>query len=150
MSLRAPSYVIVAQSTIRWADKRNIPKPTLLRESFVVREKGIRHLEVDGGRVWSDLRDIKVAMEICSTETIKQAVIAGMGSVFLSAHTVGQELSAGTIARAGRAGIPADAELVRRAPAQQTLPPVAQAFKDFLVCEGAALIARLVPLEHSN
>jgi len=29
------------------------------------------------------------------------------------------------------------------------LPPVAQAFKDFLMCDGAALISRFVPFEYS-
>ena len=38
-------------------------------------------------------------MEIRSTETIKQAVIAGMGISFLSAHTVGQELESAACAR---------------------------------------------------
>ena len=37
---------------------------------------------------------IKVAMELKSTETIKQAVIAGMGIVFVSAHTVTERVRA--------------------------------------------------------
>ena len=37
-------------------------------------------------------------MEIRSTETIKQAVIAGMGVSFLSAHTISRELQAGSLA----------------------------------------------------
>ena len=36
-------------------------------------------------------------MEIPSTETIKQAVIAGMGVSFLSAHTISQELKSGSL-----------------------------------------------------
>ena len=42
------------------------------------------------------LRSVNVAMEIKSTETIKQAVIAGMGISFLSAHTVSRELLSAT------------------------------------------------------
>jgi len=34
------------------------------------------------------LAKLNIAMELKSTETIKQAVIAGMGVAFLSAHTV--------------------------------------------------------------
>lgn len=37
-------------------------------------------------------------MEIKSTETIKQAVIAGMGISFLSAHTSSLELHVGSLA----------------------------------------------------
>jgi DNA-binding transcriptional LysR family regulator len=38
-----------------------------------------------------------LAMQIPSTETIKQAVIAGMGISVLSAHTVSRETRAGCI-----------------------------------------------------
>ena len=49
-----------------------------------------------GSDTWQSMDDgfgrhlakLNVAMEIRSTETIKQAVIAGMGISFLSAHTV--------------------------------------------------------------
>jgi len=143
-------YVIVAPSDHPLGGQRNIPKPTLLRESFVVREKGSdtwKSMEEGFGR---DLRDIKVAMEICSTETIKQAVIAGMGISFLSAHTVSQELSAGTLRVLDVQGFPLMLNWYVVHRRNKRLPPVAQAFKDFLVFEGAALIARLVPLEHSN
>jgi DNA-binding transcriptional LysR family regulator len=52
-----------------------------------------RHSMEDGfGR---HLADINIVVEIKSTETIKQAVIAGMGISFLSAHTVSQNYSRG-------------------------------------------------------
>jgi DNA-binding transcriptional LysR family regulator len=39
----------------------------------------------------------RIAMEMPSNETIKQAVIAGMGLSFLSLHTLGLELRCGLI-----------------------------------------------------
>jgi len=43
------------------------------------------------------LRDIKVAMEIRSTETINQAVMAGMGLSFLSRTPSVRSYGAGTL-----------------------------------------------------
>jgi DNA-binding transcriptional LysR family regulator len=40
----------------------------------------------------------RITMEISSNETIKQAVIAGMGLAFLSLHTMGLELRSGLLA----------------------------------------------------
>ena len=45
-------------------------------------------------------------MEIKSTETIKQAVMAGMGVSFLSAHTISRELQAGSLAVLNVQGFP--------------------------------------------
>jgi DNA-binding transcriptional LysR family regulator len=85
-------------------------------------------------------------MEICSTETIKQAVMAGFGLSFLSAHTLSRELRAGSLSMLDVRGFPLllNWYVVHRR--TKRLPPVAQAFKDFLLSEGAASIARAVPL----
>lgn len=40
---------------------------------------------------------VKVVMQIKSTETIKQAVLAGMGITFLSGHTISNELRSGEL-----------------------------------------------------
>jgi len=143
-------YVIVAPSGHPLGGQRNIPKATLLREPFVVREQGSDTWKSMEEGFGSDLRDIKVAMEIRSTETIKQAVIAGMGLSFLSAHTVSQELGAGTLRVLDVQGFPLMLNWYVVHRRNKRLPPVAQAFKDFLICEGAALISRLVPLDRPN
>jgi hypothetical protein len=94
-----------------------------------------------------DLTGLNVAMEIRSTETIKQAVIAGMGVSFLSAHTVSHELREGTLRVLDVAGFPWMLNWYVVYRRTKSLPPVAQAFKDFLMDEGAGLIARYVPLD---
>jgi hypothetical protein len=86
------------------------------------------------------LPGLNIAMEIKSTETIKQAVMAGMGVSFLSAHTISRELRSGSIAVLDVQGFPLMLNwyvVHRRA---KRLPPVAQAFKAFLLKEGARLI----------
>jgi DNA-binding transcriptional LysR family regulator len=92
------------------------------------------------------LRDLQIAMEIKSTETIKQAIIAGMGIGFLSAHTIGQELKTGSMVVLPVQGFPLmlDWYVVHRN--DKRLPPVARAFKDFLLSEGAGLIDQLIPM----
>ena len=61
-----------------------------------------------------DTPHIKAAMEIASNETIKQAVIAGMGVSFLSSHAIALDVRAGEPRRARRRRLPGVAALVRR------------------------------------
>jgi DNA-binding transcriptional LysR family regulator len=85
-------------------------------------------------------------MEIKSTETIKQAVIAGMGISFLSAHTVSRELNAGSLVALDVQGFPRMLNWYVVQRRHKRLPPVAQAFRQFLLDEGARLIAEIVPV----
>jgi len=85
-------------------------------------------------------------MEIKSTETIKQAVIAGMGISFLSAHTVSRELRAGSLAMLDVQGFPLMLNWYVVHRRNKRLPPVAQAFREFLLRDGARLIEEIVPM----
>ena len=93
-----------------------------------------------GGR----LDELNIAMEIRSTETIKQAVIAGMGLAFLSAHTISLELQAGSLAVLDVEGFPVMLNWYVVHRKNKRLPPVAKAFKTFLLEEGPSLIEKLV------
>jgi DNA-binding transcriptional LysR family regulator len=97
-----------------------------------------------------DLRGINIAMEIRSTETIKQAVIAGMGVSFVSAHTISQELRAGSLRVLDVEGFPLMLNWYVVHRRSKRLPPVAQAFKDFLLADGPALISQIVPFGSPN
>ena len=66
------------------------------------------------------LAKLNVTMEIRSTETIKQAVIAGMGISFLSAHTIGRELEMQQLAVLDVVGFPPQAAVVRGASAPES------------------------------
>ncbi len=138
-------YVIVAAPTHPLVGKKRIPMEVLMREPFVVRERGSDTWNSMEDGLGTYLKDLNVAMEIKSTETIKQAVIAGMGVGFLSAHTIGLELKAGSLAVLDVQGFPVmlDWYVVHRK--NKRLPPVARAFKEFLLADGAALINKYVP-----
>jgi DNA-binding transcriptional LysR family regulator len=136
-------YVIVAAPGHPLAAKKRIPMAVLAREPFVVREKGSDTWnsmeEGFGGR----LAKLNIAMEIKSTETIKQAVIAGMGISFLSAHTISLELQVGSLAVLDVQGFPVMLNWYMVHRKNKRLPPVAIAFKRFLMNDGAALIEKI-------
>jgi DNA-binding transcriptional LysR family regulator len=138
-------YVIVAPPSHPLVGKENIGLATLLREPFVVREQGsdTRHAMQEG--FGSNLDKINIAMEIGSTETIKQAVIAGMGISFLSAHTISQELRNGNLCVLDVTGFPLMLHWYVVHRRTKRLAPVAQAFKDYLLLEGSQLIDRVTP-----
>ncbi len=140
-------YVIVAPPGHPLAGGEPVPFSKLVREKFIVREKGSDtwHSMEDG--MGADIRDLNVAMEIRSTETIKQAVIAGMGISFLSAHTISQELRAGSLCVLPVQGFPLLLHWYVVHRRNKRLPPVAQAFKEFLLNDGAELISRFVPID---
>ncbi|HSH92405.1 MAG TPA: LysR family transcriptional regulator [Ramlibacter sp.] len=133
-------YVVVARPDHPLAGKKRIPVSRIAREPFVVREKG--------SDTWSSMEEgfgeqlphLNIAMEIKSTETIKQAVMAGMGVSFLSAHTISRELQAKSLAVLNVQGLPLMLHWYVVHRKSKRLPPVAQAFKAFLLKDGATLI----------
>lgn len=140
-------YVIVAPTGHPLAAERAIRIERLAREPFVVREQGSdtwHSMEEGFGK---HLAGLNITMRIKSTETIKQAVIAGLGLGFLSAHTIAQELRSGSLTVLDVQGFPLMLNwyIVQRR--NKRLPPVAQAFKDFLLCEGAGLIEQMMAAE---
>ena len=83
---------------------------------------------------------LKIAMEMPSNETIKQAVMAGMGMSFLSLRTVRHELAAGHLALVDITGMPIVGNWYVTHLKQKKLSPAAKAFKGFLIEQAAALI----------
>lgn len=140
-------YVIVAAPTHPLVGQRNIPLSALTDEAFVSREKGSDTWNSMQEGFAGKLSNLRIAMEIKSTETIKQAVIANMGIAFLSAHTVGLELQAGKLAVLDIQGFPVMLNWYVVHRKNKRLPPVALAFKQFLMEEGASLIQRITGVE---
>jgi LysR family transcriptional regulator, low CO2-responsive transcriptional regulator len=140
-------YVIVAAPGHPLAGVRQIPRSALNRERFVQREQG--------SDTWNSMREVfgrqfsrlNIAMHIHSTETIKQAVVAGFGIAFLSAHTIGLDLLARNLVVLDVQGFPAMLNWYLVHNRSKRLPPVAAAFKEFLLREAAGLIERLVHFE---
>jgi LysR family transcriptional regulator, low CO2-responsive transcriptional regulator len=135
---------IIAAPDHALAHKRRTPLKRLVNETFILREKG------SGTRAAMETlfseRDFvyQASMEISSNETIKQAVIAGMGISFLSLHTVGLELSSKRLIALDIAGLPVMRNWFVIHRVQKRLSPLAQEFKTFLLNDGAALLQKAV------
>jgi len=135
-------YVIVAPPDHPLVRRRRIPVADLLEQPFLMRERG--------SDTWNSMREafgarfsrLRPAMEIRSTETIKQGVIAGLGIAFLSAHTLGNERRLGQLAVLDVVGFPAMFGWYVVHLRSKRLPAAALAFRRFLLDEAADHIAR--------
>jgi DNA-binding transcriptional LysR family regulator len=108
---------------------------------FIVREPGSgtrKHMEdfFEAQRIAP-----RIAMEMPSNESIKQAVMAGMGLSFLSLHTVGLELRSGLLAIVPVAGTPIVRTWNVVHVAGKTLSPAAEALRYFILEHGEAHLA---------
>jgi LysR family transcriptional regulator, low CO2-responsive transcriptional regulator len=135
-------YVVVAPPSHPLVRRRSIPVEDVMRHAFVVREQGSDTWRSMQDAFGGDVSSLNVAMEIRSTETIKQAVIAGFGLSFLSAHVVSREVRSGALRVLDVQGFPLHLHWYVVHRRTKRLPPVAQAFRNFLLSEGAGLIER--------
>jgi LysR family transcriptional regulator, low CO2-responsive transcriptional regulator len=133
-------HVIVAAHDHPLARRRKIPVETLAQESFIVREPG------SGTRLAMEkfFEDQQVAcrigMEMASNETIKQAVMVGMGLSFLSRHTLDLELQAQRLAILDVRGTPVIRQWHVAHLSKKRLSPTAAAFREFVLAHGRGLL----------
>lgn len=80
----------------------------------------------------------RISMEMPSNETIKQAVMAGMGLGFLSLHTLGLELGSGLLRVLEVEGTPVMRTWYVVHLLSKLLSPAAEAFRYFILEEGEA------------
>ena len=91
--------------------------------------------------------DPRIAMEMSSNETIKQAVMAGLGLSFLSLHTMGLEVRSGLLKLLDIRGAPVMRVWNVVHLAAKQLSPAAEAFRYFILEQGEAhLLAHDTPL----
>jgi LysR family transcriptional regulator, low CO2-responsive transcriptional regulator len=79
-------------------------------------------------------------MEMGSNETIKQAVMAGLGIAFLSAHTVAAELADERLVALDVVGLPIVRQWFIVQLAKRRLLPAAAALRRFLIDEGTRFL----------
>jgi LysR family transcriptional regulator, low CO2-responsive transcriptional regulator len=137
--------VIIAPPEHRLARARRIPLAELAGERFLVREQG-SGTRSSMERFFAE-RDFapKIHNVMSSNETIKQAVMAGMGLALISRHTIGLEAHAGRLVELAVAGLPLMRRwyVVRRA--GRFVSPAAAAFIAFVGDEAANLLDELHP-----
>ncbi len=99
-------HVVIAAPDHPLARKRSVSAISLSDEVFLIREMG-SGTRLLAERILSEIGAVpKPGMEISSNETIKQAVMAGLGISFLSYHTVAHEIEQGRLAMLRVEGTP--------------------------------------------
>lgn len=120
--------------------RRNAPLSILKDYEFVVRENGSGTRKLME-KLFAD-HDIHppMVMEMPSNETIKQAVMAGMGLSFLSLRTIRHELASGYLVLLDIEGLPILRHWHVTHLASKRLSPATSVLKAFLIEEGGALV----------
>ena len=132
----APDHVLATHSAIRFE--------RLAAENFLVREAGSgTRAAIEEVFAAHGLR-IASSMEMSSNETIKQAVIAGLGLAFISAHTIGLELATGRLVRLAVQGLPLARNWYVIHLVAKRLSPIAAGFRDFVLVNGREVIEQTI------
>jgi DNA-binding transcriptional LysR family regulator len=136
---------IIAAPDHPYAALPEVPPALLARERFLVREPGSGTRASMERYFQSQRIDPVYAMVMRSNESIKQAVIAGMGLAFISLHTTALEVASGILKVLDVPGLPLVRrwQLVHMRP--KLLSPPAEALRYYVLAEGEALLARLFP-----
>ena len=123
------------------------PVSALEPYSFIVREHG-SGTRAAMEKFFAEHRfEPRITMEMSSNETIKQAVMAGMGLSFLSLHTMGLELRSGLLHILDIEGTPVMRMWNVVHLQAKLLSPAAEAFRYFIIERGEAhLLAHDAPL----
>ena len=91
-----------------------------------------------------------LGIEMGSNETIKQAVMAGLGIAFISVHTIALEVDTGRLVILDVAGMPIRRQWFAVIRSDRAISPAMATFHDFLMRKGAMylpLVGKLYPGE---
>ena len=129
----APDHAKVGQRRIPWRELRD--EPFIFRESGSATRQFLEHL------LLSKSLKVNITIELAGNETVKQAVMAGMGISFMSAHAVQVEIEAGRMAVLDVVDMPKwlDWCLLHRRDSQ--LGGLSAAFREFVMEEGSTVAA---------
>jgi LysR family transcriptional regulator for metE and metH len=128
--------IIIAPPDHPLAKKSRIPLTDLKQETFLLREPGSGTRMVTD-KLFARSRDLpKSGLEFGSNETIKQAVMAGMGIALLSAHTVAAELKEKRLIALDVKGTPINRKWFVVKHANKRFLPSAQALWNFVARNG--------------
>jgi DNA-binding transcriptional LysR family regulator len=125
------------------ANRKRIPFTELANEPFIVREPGsgtrtsVQRLFEERGLM------PKVRMELSSNESIKQAIIAGLGVSILSRHTLGEDTEQPQLTALDVEGVPGDGQWYLVHSLGKQLSPVARAFSQLAKADAERLVEAL-------
>ena len=134
-------YLLIAPPDHRLAYAKRLSRADLAGEAFLFRETG------SGTRSLFDdfigdtrIKRVQLGMELGSNETIKQAVMAGLGIALISAHTIAAEVATGRLVCLDVEDLPIVRHWHVANRTDRALSPAARAFRDFAVGRGAEFL----------
>ncbi|MCQ0986516.1 LysR family transcriptional regulator [Jiella marina] len=131
--------VMIADPNHPLARMRDIPRHRLLEETIIIREQGSgTRLALESFMAEHLVELESQAVEMGSNETIKQAVMAGLGIAFISAHTIAFEVETGRLAILDVTDMPIRRKWYAVCRKERMPAPAERAFKSFLVEKGAS------------
>lgn len=133
-------HCIVAAADHPLARKRRIHWDALRDEPFIFREPGSATRQFFEHLLQAQSLQVRVSMELSGNETIKQAVMAGMGISFLSAHTFQVEREAGKLAILHMENMPKMLDWCLLHRRDSGLSGVNQAFREFVLTHAKTLV----------
>jgi LysR family transcriptional regulator, low CO2-responsive transcriptional regulator len=135
-------HVIIAPTVHPLARRSRIALADLANETFLTREPGSGTRNLMEQLFEAARMSPTIGMAMSSNETIKQAVIAGLGIAFISAHTVATELDERRLVTLDVVGLPVVRQWFVLARKDKVLLPPARAMLEFLSSRGAQFLPR--------
>ena len=137
-------YVMIAPPDHRLARAGRIARDRLAGEAFLFREPGSGTRSLFDYFIGdTEIRRIQLGMELGSNETIKQAVMAGLGIALISAHTIAAEIADGRLVALAVEGLPMVRQWFVLHRTDRPLSPAGRAFRDFAQERGGAFLPTL-------
>ena len=113
-------------------------------EAFLFREIGSGTRSVFDDFIGdTTIRPVQMGMELGSNETIKQAVMAGLGIALISAHTIAAEVAGGRLVCLDVEDLPIFRQWFVVNRTDRALSPPARAFRDFATEYGSTFLPSL-------
>ncbi len=135
-------HVVIAPPAHPLAHRRKVAVEALASETFLVRELGSGTRTAMERFFQERAVPLRVGMEMPSNETIKQAVMAGLGLSFISLHTIALELATRALAVVQAPGLPVVRQWYVLYRSEKRLSPAADAFRTFVLQHGRGFLER--------
>ncbi len=136
-------HIVICPPDHPLTGRRDLRPADLAHETFLMREKGSGTRALTEKLIAKLDIEPRIGMEIGSNETIKQAVMAGLGIALISAHTTAWELREGRLGVIHAPGLPIERQwyVVRRK--EKRMMPAAEALWEFMAAQGAGFLPRM-------
>lgn len=134
-------HVMIAGAEHPLARARRVSKSELANQKFIVREEGSGTRNIFEYFFNAEMiQPPRITVEMGSNETIKQAVMAGLGLSLISAHTIASEVAARRLVVLKVEGLPIVRQWFVVNRADRELPPACRALCTFIVKKGKTFL----------